>query len=240
MTTTKKNNILIIPDVHGRTFWKSAVQDASYEKVVFLGDYFDPYERERITEEKAYMNFAEILKYKKDNSEQVVLLLGNHDMHYFSEQFCALACGSRYCEEYAGIMQNLFAGYEKYFKLAHEETLNETRFLFTHAGVVFSWYKRHYDKIRELTAENLNHLLATKKGVSALAEISKLRCGRQPSGSIVWADVDEMLTSQPFPGVYQIFGHTFNPYGPLITDHYACLDCRKAFLLDEKEQLHEV
>lgn len=35
------NNILIIPDVHGRTFWKYAID--KYDKVIFLGDYLDPY-----------------------------------------------------------------------------------------------------------------------------------------------------------------------------------------------------
>ena len=34
--------ILIIPDVHGRTFWESALKSGDYEKIVFLGDYTDP------------------------------------------------------------------------------------------------------------------------------------------------------------------------------------------------------
>ena len=45
--------ILIIPDVHGRLFWKKAVETGDYEKVVFLGDYVDPYELEGITDEEA-------------------------------------------------------------------------------------------------------------------------------------------------------------------------------------------
>ena len=39
---------LIIPDVHGRTFWKYAIQQYPIEKypdikIIFLGDYLDPY-----------------------------------------------------------------------------------------------------------------------------------------------------------------------------------------------------
>ena len=34
--------ILIIPDVHGRTFGESALKSGDYEKIVFLGDYTDP------------------------------------------------------------------------------------------------------------------------------------------------------------------------------------------------------
>ena len=44
MYDTMKEKILIIPDVHGRSFWKKAVETGDYEKVVFLGDYADPYE----------------------------------------------------------------------------------------------------------------------------------------------------------------------------------------------------
>ena len=40
----KKNDIIIIPDVHGRTFWKEAVRDLTDRSVIFLGDYLDPYQ----------------------------------------------------------------------------------------------------------------------------------------------------------------------------------------------------
>ena len=74
-------NILVIPDVHGRPFWKDAVEKHSEdcEKIVFLGDYLDPYPWEWITRKMTIENFKEIIKYKKDNQEKVVLLLGNHD-----------------------------------------------------------------------------------------------------------------------------------------------------------------
>ena len=39
-------NILIIPDIHGRSFWEEAINDIAehrrdFDTVVFLGDYFD-------------------------------------------------------------------------------------------------------------------------------------------------------------------------------------------------------
>ena len=41
-----KNRVLVVPDVHGRTFWKEEVSKwlEDVDKVVFLGDYLDPYE----------------------------------------------------------------------------------------------------------------------------------------------------------------------------------------------------
>lgn len=228
-----KKRILIIPDVHGRDFWKKAVEETPCERIVFLGDYVDPYEREGITPEQALGVFFEVLDLKKTNPKKVVLLLGNHDMHYLSELFREMACGSRYDEDLSGIIFNLLNAQKKRFRLAHEEVVAGKRYLFTHAGVNALWYERHRETIKELTAKNLNHLMATKKGVTALADIGKIRGGYLPSGSMLWADSDEMLLSEPFPDVYQIFGHSQRSH-PLITQHYACVDCRKAFLLDER------
>ena len=48
----KYSKILIIPDVHGRTFWHYAKDHVDeYDKIIFLGDYLDPYRYEGITEE---------------------------------------------------------------------------------------------------------------------------------------------------------------------------------------------
>ena len=58
---THNKKILIIPDVHGRQFWKKAVGSGDYDKVVFLGDYLDPYPDERIGELTAQHNFEDIL-----------------------------------------------------------------------------------------------------------------------------------------------------------------------------------
>ena len=81
--------LLIIPDVHGRTFWKDAVSqyEDKVEKIIFLGDYLDPYPDEGITRKGAIRNFEEIIDYKINNSDKVVLLLGNHDLHYWSKEF---------------------------------------------------------------------------------------------------------------------------------------------------------
>lgn len=40
--------ILVVPDVHGRTFWKKPVNKYidQVDRIVFLGDYLDPYRDE--------------------------------------------------------------------------------------------------------------------------------------------------------------------------------------------------
>ena len=55
------------------------------------------------------------------------------------------------------------------------------------------------------------------------------------TGSIVWADVREWINCQSFDeepaeyDAYQIFGHTQLVSDPIVTDKFACLDCRRAF-----------
>ena len=60
-------NWIIIPDVHGRTFWRDAVRDRENENIIFLGDYLDPYPSEGITPEKAYRELLDII----DNKDAV-------------------------------------------------------------------------------------------------------------------------------------------------------------------------
>ena len=44
------NKILVISDIHGRLFWKEAVEKYKDEvdRIIFLGDYLDRYENEDI------------------------------------------------------------------------------------------------------------------------------------------------------------------------------------------------
>ena len=39
--------LIIIPDVHGRSFWRDAVKRNPGAEFIFLGDYLDPYPDER-------------------------------------------------------------------------------------------------------------------------------------------------------------------------------------------------
>ena len=73
--------ITIIPDIHGRVFWKKAVDSASKDDtIVFLGDYLDMYWVDSIvhdiTNESTLENFREILEFKKSNPERVYYFLG--------------------------------------------------------------------------------------------------------------------------------------------------------------------
>lgn len=230
--------ILIIPDVHGRTFWESALKSGDYEKIVFLGDYTDPYEMEGITNREALMNFKSIIAIKQQDPEKVVLLLGNHDLHYYSEYYYELAGGVRYAPIAAITLQRLFQENNCLFQLAWETDWGEKHYLFSHAGITQIWLKRNLDLIRKPDTRHLNRLLHSNEGLEAL--VGEMRWGDSPSGSIVWADVEEMLISDSLPNTYQIVGHSMQFDGPIITDKLACLDCRAAFILNNKGKIKPV
>jgi len=117
-------SILIIPDIHGRTFWKVAIDSGEYGKVIFLGDYVDPYEREGISVSMALNNFNEIIALKEQYPDKVILLLGNHDLHYYSEHYCELAQSSRYSHKAAITLQRLFQEKKNLFQLVWETDLD--------------------------------------------------------------------------------------------------------------------
>jgi len=214
-------NILVIPDVHGRTFWQSAVEKEECDKIVFLGDYVDPYPMEGISTEEAIDNLRQIIRLKQDNPEKVVLLWGNHDLHYTSDRFLRVCGGCRYDREHAGTIRQLMTSEQGMFQLAYETE----KTLFTHAGYMRQWGERYGI---EPTAESINSLLERgDEGMDALAEVSCLRGGWSTVGSVVWSDVNEKLKwdGQKLKNVtgcdkYQVFGHTMQverdemPYGP--------------------------
>jgi metallophosphoesterase superfamily enzyme len=70
--------LLAIGDIHGRDVWKD-INFLAFDKVVFVGDYVDSYIR---SDWQVYQNLKEIIDLKKQNFDKVVLLLGNHDIHY--------------------------------------------------------------------------------------------------------------------------------------------------------------
>ena len=228
--------ILIIPDVHGRTFWKTALKSGDYEKVIFLGDYTDPYEIEGITNQEALKNFQSILAFKRRNQEKVVLLLGNHDLHYYSEYYYELTGGVRYDPITAVTLQRLFNKYRSFFQLVWETDWGDKHYLFSHAGITQSWLEGNMELIKKPDARHLNRLLLTNEGMESLAQVGEIRWGDYPSGSIVWADIEELL-SNPLSGIYQIVGHSMQFDAPIITDNLACLDCRAGFTLDQKGEI---
>lgn len=76
------SNTIVLGDTHGQNKWKKIIEaNKDADEVIFIGDYFDSF---TIPFSEQLSNFVDILNYKTDNKDKVVLLLGNHDYQYLS------------------------------------------------------------------------------------------------------------------------------------------------------------
>ena len=121
---------LVLGDIHGRTCWKDITSEQDYDKVVFLGDYFDTHES--ISYPQQIENFENVLSFKADYPEKVVLLLGNHDNSYFADERC-----SGYNVKYADAIKSVLHEADDLGYL--QVTYIQGDILMSHAGVTEFW-----------------------------------------------------------------------------------------------------
>lgn len=76
---------IYIGDIHGRDVWQKIVEDHDdADNIVFIGDYFDAFDIDGLTQLRNVNNIVRYKKYRElDPTKKVYLLIGNHDMHYY-------------------------------------------------------------------------------------------------------------------------------------------------------------
>jgi len=118
---------IIIGDVHGRSLWKLITnQEQDADRIIFIGDYFDSFD---ISGVEQIQNFKEIIEYKKTSSKEVIVLVGNHDHHYYPE--VGYTGTSGYQKGIAPSITQAVDENGQYLQMAY----SFGEFLFTHAGV---------------------------------------------------------------------------------------------------------
>lgn len=206
--------ILIIPDIHGRFKWKEHVDRLinKVDKVVFLGDYFDSFDKTPV--EQMY-NFKEVCKYHKSNSDKVIMLIGNHDIHYMSKN---APLSSGYNGYYGSDFRSMLLDYKEHLKIAWFYKDH----LFTHAGVSDPfWNKINENAKLETTAKNIATLLNAEHSIesSLLYNVGMDRGGRGFGGPL-WVD-KHTLEQYPLKGVHQHVGHTqIDEFEKVIKERY--------------------
>ena len=253
--------VLVIPDIHGRKFWREAVENniEQVEKIIFLGDYLDPYQQEIDNEQETMecndfydcqnllQMLNDIVSLKKNEPDKFVLLCGNHTCSYIWPKFHA-ATRTDYRH---------WKGYHKFFS----ENLNlfnliwiENNCIFSHAGISEGWTKSiwnylDFPKNESSSIKKVSNILKetplnkfNKYYIDAISSISYYRGGDSLYGSCEWADLREHINMEESEkqldfipigedGIFQVFGHT-QLKTPIVTDKWVCLDCRKGFIFD--------
>ena len=197
---------LVLGDTHGRSFWKLAVNIEQPDRVIFIGDYFDSFD---LNTETQVNNFLDILEYKKTGGKEVILLIGNHDHHYYPEI------------GYTGT-----SGYQQVGKFQIEPIIDQNRqhlqmayqmnnYLFSHAGVstvfmdmIFGKDGWNIDKV----ADELNELFRYKPHAFEFTGWDPY--GNDDKQTPIWIRPTALMRANKKTALkskyIQIFGHTQN------------------------------
>lgn len=237
----KECKLYIVPDVHGRVFWKALKDIKTDAPIVFLGDYLDPYGFEGITPEDAIEVFKEILQFKKDNPERVTLLLGNHDCEYaLSKRICNCRCDNLHYQE----IQDMFRNNWEWFKMTYEFENKGIKWLLSHAGINPNWMNDWSFKKDDIGKFNEWLNKKDSKFITSLESVSRFRGGMEYDGSPVWADIRE-YEWKPIEKMNsigydrQVCGHTYLNGTSLTFGNITCIDCQKVFGITEDNLLVE-
>jgi hypothetical protein len=208
---TPNKRILTIPDTHARTNWYGAIDKHfdSVDKVVFLGDYCDPYFLASYRHILGELN--KIISLKKEYPDKVELLIGNHDIHYIDNSSRA----ERYDFHLYSRLHKIFMDNLSLFKMAYQDS----NYLWTHAGVSVHWFNKYQDIFAEhygLNDDDTNlgdvfNKMFRSPDEDILCEVGNIRMRKEYdenwTGGILWADKSETIDSY-MPEYHQIVGHS--------------------------------
>lgn len=189
-----------IGDIHGRTSWKEMTKNEKIEKWIFVGDYCDSFD---ITDQKIIQNLKDIILFKKENLDKVILLLGNHDVMYYNPpvDIFNYRC-SGYRPQIHHDLYDLFNQNKDLFQYAYSHKDH----LWTHAGVQNDWFINRFkgDPTKDI-AHQLNNPIDRTQYLS-LFEVGHRRGGYNNCGGPLWCDFTEL--KKPLKDVNQVVGHT--------------------------------
>ena len=229
--------ILVIPDVHGETYWEKAKDLIDqYDQIIFLGDYLDAWDHLGITDKMMLDNLKNIVEFKKEFPNKVFLLRGNHEFSYINSYF---SC-SGYRNNAAHYFGQFMRENQEYFDMVH---FIEPKYIFSHAGITSGWIKSFDDtdiltKCGDNLIDQLNNLYYTKD-IICFGDVSRHRGGSEKYGSLIWADMQETATGGILKNFHQIVGHTptknKDTMLKIFAEHKSSIlfcDCRKMIELD--------
>ena len=127
---------IVLGDTHGRNIWKEIVFQEKADRVIFIGDYFDSF---NIGPAEQMFNFREIIDFKEKGECEVILLIGNHDFHYYpgGETYSGYKAGA------APAIRQILQENNHHIQMCYQ--LDNV--LFTHAGIGHDWlvYQNKYE-----------------------------------------------------------------------------------------------
>lgn len=203
-------NILIISDIHHRVDWVVPCLTelkGKYDKVVFLGDFFDNWNDTHFTAMKTASWLHDMIN--TDEFGEMVFLLGNHDIFYRNPS-CQYPCSGNTSEKARAINSKMTK--KDWCKLKLHYHVKDSRgrdWFFSHAGLTKYHFSHpingfYSDRVNDLCEEALNDLKVGK--VHSILGCGYARYGECAIGGITWCDWNQEF--EAIPDVNQVVGHT--------------------------------
>lgn len=196
---------IFVGDIHGVQTWKYIVNTQKFDRIVFVGDYFDSFD---IKGDDQINNFLDLIAYKESTDKEVIFMIGNHDHHYFASVGYTGTSGYQWHFEQS--ISHVLENNKRHLQMAYQFD----NILCTHAGVsevfmdeVFGKGDWKIDNI----ANDLNDLWKYKPLSFCFDSRSYDSTGDSVTQSPIWIRPRSLQkASQEIKkhGIIQIVGHT--------------------------------
>ncbi len=192
---------IVIGDIHGNPYWEDIIeQEKNFDRLIFVGDYFDSFDVPYVAQ---MQNFKNIIQFKEENKDKVILLLGNHDYHYLPE----------INESYSGFQNKscIDISIEMHKNIMNKNIqmcFYENHVLYSHAGITKTWCENNNIKTYYLpkTVAEINDYLIYKPKVFRF--VGGNLYGDSIESSPIWVREKSLIKDRIYPHTMQIIGHT--------------------------------
>lgn len=192
--------IVVIGDVHGRMQWYDIILKERPDLTIFMGDYISTHED--IDEEQQCINLEDILNYKQDTPDKVILLRGNHDMQHLGYSWAEC---SGYCRGVAEWMSS--QSIKKRFLDLTQWVYIYKDLVFSHAGISDVWFKSlGFGSPSKYNILKINQLSPSEAFAFTPERMSDWS-GDSTTQPLTWIRPSSLIRSH-IPGWNQVVGHT--------------------------------
>lgn len=202
----KNLKIIVFGDIHGRPCWKEVVHKYSADLYIFLGDYFTS--RDGYDVQAQIDNWNEILDFKKQNPNKVILLRGNHCMEALKYSWAR--CYPVFYSDHFRIQEN------------KKEYLDNTQWcyvinniIFSHAGISQTWYNEVQKQHPEVKCFDDINKLEPSELFAFTPEYRWDDYGDSKTQPLTWIRPTTLI-EDAIPNTINVVGHTRNGVNRII------------------------
>lgn len=192
--------ILIFGDIHGRLEWYHIVQQEKPDLTIFLGDYVGSHEN--ILADQECANLEDIMNFKQEYPDNVILLRGNHDLQHLGYYWAECSGLRLEVEKWmsSSEIKSKFLELSRWVYIYND-------LIFSHAGIGKPWFNKL--NLGEPTKENI--LKINELEPSELFGFTPNRysdwSGTSPTQPLTWIR-PHALIENAIDGWNQVVGHT--------------------------------